>query len=251
LNSADKVEGKITGKDKKSQKFVEIQDYHKYQRAKDIALKKEELERNEKKICTFKPVVNETKFVFKKEENKSIGKKGNKFDQLYRKGLAKNSVQKDRPNKENKEEKELLECTFKPTITKKIPTPTKKVFDKNVDKFNERMKAGRVERKIKESLNERGTAVYKIRKEIENENYCEENVEFEDNNEEAEENTPEKTITLEFEHEGTKYPIIFIHGDDPSIIAKTFCDTNKNIFKEHSQEIEAKIIPLIEAELNK
>jgi hypothetical protein len=82
-----------------------------YNKFREIALKREEKERNEKINCTFKPKIN--------NPTKDGLIKVNRYEKLYQEGKIKRSILKNRNNEEIEIEKNIVECTFKPNINKK------------------------------------------------------------------------------------------------------------------------------------
>ena len=149
---------------------------------------KEEIEKKQKKECTFKPRINNYQISKKgknqreKEENKTVNdekelipknldksckkinnsNKKNKFDELYEDGKnrLKNKISKTREEIELEEQKN--ECTFQPNIRGLNPGKIPKTNFNN-DIYNEkeykilyeRLKHGRLERMVRDSNNDR------------------------------------------------------------------------------------------------
>ena len=149
---------------------------------------KEELLKKETKECTFKPKINQT-YPLKKKENKenfetknenkennenkgnnesnSINKKNNsknksRFDQLYEHGKKYIQSKKNKSREEIELERQKNECTFQPNIknlnAQKIPLTkfTNDIYNEKEYKYlYERLKHGRLERMVKDSNNDR------------------------------------------------------------------------------------------------
>ena len=148
---------------------------------------KEEMEKKQKKECTFKPRINNYQLNKKgkkqKEENKTSnemdeGKKSNensenkiinqnkknnnKFDELYEFGKSKLKNRSTKTREEIELEEQKSECTFQPNIKSLEPKQIPKTNFNN-DIYNEkeykilyeRLKHGRLERMVRESSNDR------------------------------------------------------------------------------------------------
>ena len=134
--------------------------------------KKEELDKNKIKECTFKPKLY-SKYPFIKKQKKKKDEKNDKndknkkknlkrFEELYQKGKEKQKSKRDRPKEEIEIEEQGNECTFQPDIyslsKQKIPETkfTNDIYNEKEYKYlYERLKHGRLERMVKDSNNER------------------------------------------------------------------------------------------------
>ena len=141
---------------------------------------KEELEKKELKECTFKPKINQgyvNKNTKKEKEKNSLNnvntnmnnEKKNRVVELYEKGTADIKKKKDKTSEEMEVEKQIKECTFHPNIKieEKIPETrfTNDIHrEKEYRNLYERLKKGRMERKVKESAHDR----YDLNKELKN-----------------------------------------------------------------------------------
>ena len=144
-------------------------------RIADNQKKKEKLEENKIKECTFKPKINTTYPFMKKQKkkktdekkdktkNKPKDKKGPKrFEELYEKGKQKLKLKRDKPKEEIEIEEQGNECTFQPDIytlsQHKIPETkfSNDIYNEKEYKYlYERLKHGRLERMVKDSNNDR------------------------------------------------------------------------------------------------
>ena len=149
---------------------------------------KEELLKKETKECTFKPKINQTYPLKKKESkqnnqtktenNENNENKGNnatnningknksknksRFDQLYEHGKKYIQSKKDKSREEIELERQKNECTFQPNIknlnSQKIPLTkfNNDIYNEKEYKYlYERLKHGRLERMVKDSNNDR------------------------------------------------------------------------------------------------
>ena len=121
----------------------------------------EQKEKEEKKICTFKPKINSNS----KYNNNIIPVAENmnsqefRMELLYKKGTEILLNKKDKTNDEIEAEKYKDELTFKPNIHDVNYDIFKKnlnVNDSDFEKFNQRLQKGREERELKEAAFERG-----------------------------------------------------------------------------------------------
>lgn len=114
--------------------------------------------------CTFKPNVNNANYEQLKathgvtmEEKQSV----DLWSKLHREGLQLKAGRKDKPKEELEVELYGKECTFKPNITKLVIKNNARhsvniYNDKSYDFLYNRMKQGRLERFIRDSVHERG-----------------------------------------------------------------------------------------------
>ena len=145
---------------------------------------KEELEKKQLQECTFKPKINITYPLMKKnskEKNKDIDKNSdenknkddnkksneekkniNRIEELYEKGKKELQSRKDRTKEEIEIEQQKNECTFQPYLydlnKEKIPENnfSNDIYNEKEYKYlYERLKHGRLERMVKESNNDR------------------------------------------------------------------------------------------------
>ena len=121
----------------------------------------EQKEKEEKKICTFKPKINSNS----KYNNNIIPVADNinsqelRMELLYKKGTENLLNKKDKTNDEIEAEKYKNELTFKPNIHNVNYDIFKKnlnIIDSDFEKFNQRLQKGREERELKEAALERG-----------------------------------------------------------------------------------------------
>ena len=130
--------------------------------------KKEELEKNKVKECTFKPKLC-SKYPFmkkqkkiKKEKDEKNKKNINRLEELYQQGKEKQKSKRNRPKEEIEIEEQGKECTFQPDIyslsQQKIPETkfSNDIYNEKEYKYlYERLKHGRLERMVKDSNNDR------------------------------------------------------------------------------------------------
>ena len=159
-NNADKDE---------HMKYIEKILLHDKKRVYEIQKAKEELEKKELKECTFKPKINpEYTGTKTHKENKTIENKKNRMVELYEKGTADIKKRKNRTKEEMEIESQIKECTFQPKkVTGKIPETkfTNDIYkEKEYKKLYQRLKAGRMERLVKDSANDR----YDLNKDLKN-----------------------------------------------------------------------------------
>ena len=121
----------------------------------------EQKEKEEKKICTFKPKINSnSKYnnnIIPVAEN--INTQEFRMELLYKKGTEILLNKKDKTNDEIEAEKYKNELTFKPNIHDVNYDIFKKnlnINDSDFEKFNQRLQKGREERELKEAALERG-----------------------------------------------------------------------------------------------
>ena len=125
---------------------------------------KEELEKKELKECTFKPKINQD-YVNKKEKNQentanANNEKKNRMIELYEKGTADIKKKKNKTKEEIEVEKQMEECTFHPNIKNEVKIIETKFTndihkEKEYKNLYERLKKGRMERMVKNSINDR------------------------------------------------------------------------------------------------
>jgi len=124
---------------------------------------KEELEKKELKECTFKPKINQdygNKNEKEANNNNNNNEKKNRMIELYEKGTADIKKKKDRTKEEIEVEKHKKECTFHPNIKNDLKIPETKFSndiykEKEYKDLYERLKRGRMERKVKNSAYDR------------------------------------------------------------------------------------------------
>ena len=124
---------------------------------------KEELEKEELKECTFKPKINKE---YKKEKGKKTSEESNnnakkdRMVELYEKGTEDIKRRKNRTKEEMEIENQFKELTFHPKIKKEeknIETRfSNDIYnEKEYKDLYQRLKRGRMERKVKDSANDR------------------------------------------------------------------------------------------------
>ena len=121
---------------------------------------KEEFSNAEMLGCTFKPKINEG-HPTSRENVEQPEDKSARWDKLYKMGIQIISNKKDKPKSEIEIETYGKECTFKPNITKEMVPENDKIQndiynEKSYELLYSRLKKGRVQRMIKESVHERG-----------------------------------------------------------------------------------------------
>ena len=153
------------GKDPHMQ-YIERILLHDKKRIAETQKVKEELEKKELKECTFKPKINQD-YIYKNEKaqtnnnnNNNNNEKKNRMVELYEKGTADIKNKKDRTTEEIEVEKHKKECTFHPNLKNEIKVPetrfTNDIYkEKEYKDLYERLKKGRMERKVKNSALER------------------------------------------------------------------------------------------------
>ena len=119
---------------------------------------KEELEKKEKKECTFRPKIN----LPKKPRVGGDIKNVNRVDELYEHGKQTMKLKRDKKKEEIEFEHQINECTFQPDIytliKQKIPYTKFQNDIYNEKEYQvqyERLKQGRLERMVKENKNNR------------------------------------------------------------------------------------------------
>jgi len=122
--------------------------------------KKKELEK-----CTFKPKINyyhnnDTNIVRMTTNSNNSNNNEDRIEQMYKRGLYNIANKKDKTKDEVDLERFGKECTFKPKIENKDLNPNQIARSyqetninnvKQIEKFNERLKQGRIDREIKEN----------------------------------------------------------------------------------------------------
>ncbi len=148
------------GKDSHMQ-YIERILLHDKKRIAETQKVKEELEKKELKECTFKPKINQD-YIIKNEKSQTSNhnEKKNRIVELYEKGTADIKKKKDRTTEEIEVEKHRKECTFHPNMNNELKVPETKFSndiykEKEYKDLYERLKRGRMERKIKNSAYER------------------------------------------------------------------------------------------------
>lgn len=127
----------------------------------EYAKLKEDISNRETIGCTFKPKINEEYHASR--EGIEIEDGPGRIDRLYKMGIQIISNRKDKPRDEIEKEIYGKECTFKPNMTKEQKTVKEEVkfhndiyTEKSYELLYNRLKNGRVERMIKDSVHERG-----------------------------------------------------------------------------------------------
>ena len=112
--------------------------------------------------CTFKPKIN-SDYKSKEEEGSSVHDRTHRFDKLYKMGLEIITSRKDKPRDVLELELYGKECTFKPNISKNSPISSEETkfhndiyHEKSYELLYSRLKNGRIQKIIRESVNERG-----------------------------------------------------------------------------------------------
>ena len=242
---------------------------------------KEELEKKEIKECTFRPKINKN-FIFTKEEFKELNRSSksttniikqknnnnnikkpdkkkekyilsNRLEKIYQKGKEKLRDKKNRTKEEIEEESQKKECTFQPDIKKNNISEAHFNNDiyneKEYQDLYERLKRGRMEKMVKNSINDRYglnpelQQYIKDTKEYIKGQFFEENyVDYEDMgvndsnqnlNKEISENDPEKKegiplLIIDVNiRQGVKKKIYVYEGDTPEILAEKFAKENQ------------------------
>jgi hypothetical protein len=123
---------------------------------KEVLYQKHKAEREETELkqCTFKPKL--TKYEGELLSNNLTREE--RFGLMYKKGVDLVKNKKNRPTEEYEYDKNIEECTFKPKIASFNNNNLDNKYYNKEDyiEFNERMKRGRVEKEIKDSVNMRG-----------------------------------------------------------------------------------------------
>ncbi len=120
---------------------------------------REEINEKEMEGCTFKPKINDDYHTSR--EGIEIEDRTGRWDKLYRTGIQIVSSKKDKPKEILEVELHGKECTFRPKF---VSDPIKDDGKIQNDIYNEksyellysRLKNGRLERIVKESVHERG-----------------------------------------------------------------------------------------------
>jgi hypothetical protein len=151
--------------------YIQIVNLKKQKQEKINAKIREEKEIKELEKCTFKPKINNYTFRDNIFPVDSI-QKDQRIERLHRIGTESIINKKNKTKDDIEIEKYGKECTFKPNINERDFAA---VFDgakqemnhreyNDVQKFNERMKRGRIEKEIKESAFKRGEEFMSPRK---------------------------------------------------------------------------------------
>jgi hypothetical protein len=121
---------------------------------------KEEINEKEMEGCTFKPKINEDYHLSK--EGIEVDDRTDRWDKLYKTGIQIISSKKDKPKDIIEVELYGKECTFRPKIYTEQPIKEDNKIhndiynEKSYELLYNRLKQGRLERYIKESVHERG-----------------------------------------------------------------------------------------------
>jgi len=123
-----------------------------------MAQKREEIESKELSNCTFKPKVN-VEYSFSNTIHENSTQKTDVFDNLYKHGKNLKVNRKDRTKEEIEIEKNGKECVFNPQINSNpidfSKSPPGNYNSPEYQKYFERLKQGRVERKTKDIVHSR------------------------------------------------------------------------------------------------
>ena len=121
----------------------------------------EQKEKEERKICTFRPKINSNSQY--KNNIIPVGQNGNlqelRMEMLYKKGTENLLNKKDKTLEEIELEKNKKELTFKPNIKEvnyNMFNKNLNIDDYDIQKFNKRLQKGREERELRISALERG-----------------------------------------------------------------------------------------------
>ena len=133
---------------------------HDKKRIAETQKTKEELEKQELKECTFKPKINQDYIIKNKQTRNNDNEKKNRMEELYEKGTADIKKRKNRTKEEIEIEKHKNECTFRPNFFGEINISETKFSndiykEKEYKHLYERLKKGRMERKVKNSAIDR------------------------------------------------------------------------------------------------
>lgn len=148
--------------------YIEAMNLKKKKQEKMNEKIREEKQLKELENCTFKPKINEYKFrenVINVVEGTNIPlTREQRIDQLYKKGTEFIMGKKNKTKDDYEIEKYGKECTFKPNINERdidgvFERASNLRKDKDIERFNERMKRGRIEKEIKESIFRRGEEI--------------------------------------------------------------------------------------------
>ena len=96
------------------------------------------------KECTFKPKINNK---YQRDNVYRMDHSADRFDLLYKLGTQSIIQKKNKTNEDFEFEKYGEECTFKPVLSEYNSTVLKRnenFMDKDIERFNERMKKGRI-----------------------------------------------------------------------------------------------------------
>jgi hypothetical protein len=123
------------------------------------AMIKEEQKDKEMEECTFKPKINED-YISSREGIENDTRKG-RWDQLYKTGIQIISSRKDKPKDIIEVELYGKECTFRPQLFNEPVKDDGKIQndiynEKSYELLYSRLKNGRIQRILKESVHERG-----------------------------------------------------------------------------------------------
>ena len=149
----------LQGKDPHME-YIERILLHDKKRIAETQKVKEELEKKELKECTFKPKINQDYISKKEKKDNDNNEKKNRMVELYEKGTADIKKKKDRTKDEMEIERQRKELTFHPNIKREeINIETRFTNDIHKEKeykdLYERLKKGRMERKVKNSAHDR------------------------------------------------------------------------------------------------
>jgi hypothetical protein len=121
---------------------------------------KEEFGNKEVMECTFKPKINKVS-IEGKADSVEVEDSSKRWEKLFKMGTQIISTKKDKPREEIEKELHGEHCTFKPDIKSRPVTEDDSkfkndIYDKSYELLYTRLKNGRVERMIKDSVHERG-----------------------------------------------------------------------------------------------
>lgn len=120
---------------------------------------KEEFSNKEMEGCTFTPKINTD---YHRGDGEEIEDRNGRIERMYKMGMQIISSRKDKPKEDIEVELYGKECTFKPEIKKEFNISHDDKYnndiynDKSYELLYNRLKNGRLERMIKDSVHERG-----------------------------------------------------------------------------------------------
>ena len=156
--------GNITSQGKDSHmEYIERILLHDKKRISENQKVKEELEKEQLKECTFQPKINHEYLTKKEKKSSDISNnkdKKNRMVELYEKGTADIKKRKNRTKDEMEIERNYKELTFHPRIQKEEKNFETKFSndiynEKEYRNLYDRLKRGRMERRVKESAHDR------------------------------------------------------------------------------------------------
>lgn len=159
LNNPEEINSK-KDKEKGIMEYIDKLIVKKKKKENMYAKMKEEINEKEMEGCTFKPKINEDYHLTK--EGIEVDDRTDRWDKLYKTGIQIISSKKDKSKDIIEVELYGKECTFRPKIYTEQPIKEDSKIhndiynEKSYELLYNRLKKGRLERYIKESVHERG-----------------------------------------------------------------------------------------------